>query len=368
MKQFLTFVKKEFYHIFRDRWTMIILLLLPILMLVLFGFMMSTEVKNTKFAIYDPSRDIATQGIVNKISMNKYFIFSGYLDSPDQIEKIFRKGDIGLVVVFSERFYENMMHTGDAQIQLIADGSDPNTASTLTMYATSLISMYQQDMMGEMKIPYQINPNVKFLYNPTLKGSYNFVPGVMGMILMLICAMMTSVSIAREKEMGTMEVLLVSPMKPIQIIISKVVPYFFVSVINLATILIISVFVLGVPINGSLWLLIFISLIFIFVSLALGLLISSAVDKQMVALLISGMVMMLPIIMLSGMMFPIENMPAILRWLSEIIPAKWYMIAIKKIMIQGLGFSSVIKEFTVLSCMAVILITASVKRFKYRLD
>jgi ABC-2 type transport system permease protein len=179
---------------------------------------------------------------------------------------------------------------------------------------------------------------------------------------------MTSVSIAREKEMGTMEVLLVSPMKPIQIIISKVVPYFFVSVINLATILIISVFVLGVPINGSLWLLILISLIFIFVSLALGLLISSAVDKQMVALLISGMVMMLPIIMLSGMMFPIENMPTILRWLSEIIPAKRYMIAIKKIMIQGLGFSSVIKEFTVLSCMAVILITASVKRFKYRLD
>ncbi len=347
---------------------MIILLVLPIMMLILFGFMMSTEVKNTRFAIYDPSRDAATQGIVNKISMSDYFIFSGYLDSPEQVEEVFRSGKIGLVIVFGERFYENMMHTGDAQVQLIADGSDPNTASTLTMYATRLITLYQQDVMGEMKIPYQIKPEVKLLYNPTLKGSYNFVPGVMGMILMLICAMMTSVSIAREKELGTMEVLLVSPMKPIQIIISKVVPYFFVSVVNLATILLLSVFVLDMPINGSLGLLILISLIFIFVSLALGLLISSAVDKQMVALLISAMVMMMPVMMLSGMMFPLENMPLPLQWLSQIIPAKWFMIAVKKIMIEGLGFSSVVKEFTVLSSMAVILIAASVKRFKYRLE
>ncbi|WP_346861994.1 ABC transporter permease [uncultured Draconibacterium sp.] len=368
MEQFLTFVKKEFYHIFRDTWTMIILLVLPIVMLILFGFMMTTEVKNTHFAIYDPSHDVATQGIVNKISLSEYFIFDGYLDSPEQIETIFRKGKIGLVVVFGERFYENMMHTGDAQVQLIADGSDPNTASTLTMYATSMIASYQQDITGDISIPYQITPEVKLLYNPTLKGSYNFVPGVMGMILMLICAMMTSVSIAREKELGTMEILLVSPMQSIQIIISKVVPYFFLSVINLTTILLLSVFVLDVPINGSLSLLILISFIFIFVSLALGLLISSAVDKQMVALLISAMVLMMPVMMLSGMMFPLENMPVALQWLSHVIPAKWFMIAVKKIMIQGLGFSSIYKEFAILSIMAVSLIAISIKRFKYRLE
>jgi len=347
---------------------MIILLLLPIVLLVLFGFIMSYEVKNISFAVYDPSRDIATQGIVNKISMNEYFIFSGYLDSPKQIEKVFRSGNIKLVIVFSERFYENIMHTGDAQVQLITDGSDPNTASMVTVYATNLIILYQQELMGEMKITYQIKPEIKFLYNPTLKGSYNFVPGVMGMVLMLICAMMTSVSIAREKELGTMEVLLVSPLKPIQIIISKVVPYFFISIVNLTTILLITVFVLDMSIHGNLLLLILISLIFIFVSLSIGLLISSVVDKQMVAILISGMVLMLPVIMLSGMMFPVENMPFILRWLSEIIPAKWYMNAIKKIMIQGLGFSFVLREFFVLSSMAIILIFASVKRFKYRLE
>lgn len=368
MEQFLTFVKKEFYHIFRDRWTMIIILVLPVVMLILFGFMMSTEVKNTQFAVYDPSHDAATQGIVNKISMSEYFIFKGYLDSPDQIEEVFRKGKIGLVVVFGEQFYGNMTHTGDAQVQLIADGSDPNNASTLAMYATNLIISYQRDVMGEMKIPYQIKPEIKLLYNPTLKGAYSFVPGVMGMILMLICAMMTSVSIAREKELGTMEVLLVSPMKPFQIVISKVVPYFFVSIINLTTILTLSVFLLGVPIVGSLGLLVLISLIFIFVSLALGLLISSLVDKQMVALLISAMVLMMPVMMLSGMMFPVENMPWILQIMSQIIPAKWYMIAVKKIMIQGLGFSSVLNEFIALSIMAVALVVISIKRFKNRLE
>lgn len=365
MDQFLTFVRKEFYHIFRDRWTTIILLLLPVVMLILFGFMMTTEVKNTRVAIFDPSRDVATQGIVNKFATSEYFIVEGYIDHPNEIESLFRKGKVGLVVVFGERFNENQQHTGEAQIQLIADGSDPNTASTLTMYATQLIQSYQQETPD---LPFQLVPEIKLLYNPTLKGSYNFVPGVMGMILMLICAMMTSVSIAREKETGTMEILLVSPMKSIQIIIAKVVPYFFISILNFTTILLLAVFVLGMPINGSLALLIFISLIYIFASLALGLLISSAVDKQMVALLISAMVLMLPVIMLSGMMFPLENLPAILRWMSHIIPAKWYMIAVKKIMIEGLGIGSVAKELLILSSMAVLLIAASVKRFKYRLE
>lgn len=368
MEQFITFVRKEFHHIFRDRWTTIILLLLPVVMLILFGFMMSNEVKNTRFAVYDPSHDIATQGVVDNLSRSEYFTLSGYLSAPDQADQVFRKGDIGLIVVFSENFYQNLVHTGDAQVLLLADGSDPNTASTVTMYASNMIASYLKETKTALKIPYQIKPEIKFLYNPTLKGSYSFVPGVMGMILMLICAMMTSISIAREKEIGTMEILLVSPMKPVQIIISKVVPYFFLSVINLTTILLLSVFVLGVPVRGSLGLLIFVSLLFIFVSLSLGLLISSVVEKQVVALLISGMVLMLPVMMLSGMMFPVENMPWFLRWLSEVIPAKWYMIAVKKIMIQGLPIASVAKEIIILSSMAVVLIFASLKRFKYRLE
>ncbi|MBA4252050.1 MAG: multidrug ABC transporter permease [Chlorobiaceae bacterium] len=368
MKQFLIFTKKEFYHIFRDRWTTLILLVLPILMIILFGFGITTEIKNTKFAVYDPSRDVASQGIINKFSTSEYFTLSEYLDSPEQIEKLFQKGKIGLVIVFSEKFHENILHTGEAQVQLILDGTDPNTALTLTNYATQIINLYQQEQKESKNILYQIKSEIKLLYNPTLKGEYNTVPGVMGMVLMLICAMMTSVSIAREKELGTMEVLLVSPMKPIIIILSKVVPYFFLSLINLTTILLLSVFVLKVPIVGSLWLLIFVSLIFIFVALALGLLISSVVEKQMVALLISGMALMMPIILLSGLMFPIENMPIVLQWISNIIPAKWFIIAVKNVMIKGLGIASIINEIIILTSMAVILTAISLKKFKTRLE
>ena len=253
MRQFLVFVQKEFYHIFRDRWTTLILLVLPIVMIILFGFGITTEIRNTKFAVYDPSRDIATQGIVNKLETSEYFSLDRYVTSPDEIEPLFRDGEIGFVVVLGENFYENLLHTGNAKIQLIADGTDPNTASTLTSYATILLSSYQQELTGTAggAIPYQIKTEVRLLYNPSLKSAYNIVPGIMGMILMLICALMTSVSIAREKELGTMELLLVSPMKPILVILSKLVPYLTISIINYITILLLSVFVLKVPIAGK---------------------------------------------------------------------------------------------------------------------
>ena len=283
---------------------------MPILMIILFGFAITTEVKNAKIAILDPSQDAATHAIVNKLATSEYFIIDRYVHSKNEVDEIFKEGNIGMVVVFSEKFYENMMHTGDAQIELVADGSDPNFAFTLTQYARALIGSYQQELLAtpEIQIPFQINSEVKFLYNPTLKGAYNTVPGVMGMVLMLICAMMTAVSIAREKELGTMEILLVSPLKPITIILSKTVPYIVLSLINLGTILLLSVFALKVPIAGSLGLIIFISLIFIFVSLALGLLISTVAKSQMVAMLISGVILMLPVILLSGIIFPIESM------------------------------------------------------------
>jgi ABC-2 type transport system permease protein len=370
MNQFKAFIIKEFYHILRDRTTMAILLLLPILMLILFGYAITTEVRNTKVAVYDPSKDAGTLGIITKLETSEFFEITDYLAHPDEIETVFQKGNVGLILVFGERFHENMMHTGEGQIQLLADGSDPNQATAIINYATNIIAAYQREQINRVgqSIPYQITPEVKLLYNPQMKGAYNFVPGVMGMILMLICAMMTSVSIAREKELGTMEILLVSPMKPIFIILSKVVPYFFLSIINLTTILLLSVYLLKVPIAGSLFWLIVVSLEFIFVSLALGLLISSLVDKQLIALLISGMALMLPVMLLSGMMFPLENMPWFLRWLSEIIPAKWFIMAVKKIMIKGLGYSSITKELLILGSMAVVLIAVSLKKFKTRLE
>ena len=377
MRAFRVFVQKEFYHILRDRWTTIILLALPILMIILFGFGITTEIRNTKFAVYDPAGDFTTRGIINKLESSEYFTLERYLSSPDQIEQLFREGKTGFAVVFS-----------DEQILLVADGTDPNTASILTNYATALINSYLEEsavreagggaatnVAGDPPVAAAtaaarrtITPEIRLLYNPSLKSAYNIVPGIMGMILMLICAMMTSVSIAREKELGTMEVLLVSPMKPFLIILSKIVPYFTISVINYITILILSVYVLKVPIAGSLILLSGLSLLFIMVSLLLGILISSLVEKQIVALLISGMLLMMPAVFLSGLMFPIESMPELLQWLSHILPVKWFIIAVRNVMIKGLGFSSIIKEVAILTGMAAVILAVSIKKFKFRLE
>lgn len=368
MKQFVSFVSKEFHHIFRDRTTMAILLLLPILMLILFGYAINTEIRNTRIAIYDPSNDEATRAIAEKLDASEYFTVIKYLNHPADVELEFLKGSVQMVVSFSQNFYENMTRTGDAQIALITDGTDPNSAKTIATYATSILGQYQQEKFRVETVPYHIDTHLKLLYNPQMKGAYNFVPGVMGMILMLICAMMTSISIAREKEMGTMEVLLVSPVKRLVMIIAKTIPYFFLSLVNLATILLLSVFLLGVPIAGSFFWLIVLSLIYLFVNLSLGLVISSFAQSQLVALLMSGMVLMIPVIMLSGLMFPVENMPKFFQVLSQIIPAKWYIVGVKKIMIKGLSLSAITLELGILLGMAVMLIGISLKKFKHRLE
>ncbi len=368
MPQFLSFIQKEFYHILRDTRTLLILLVMPIVQVILFGFAISTEVRNARLAVFDPSNDVVTQRIINQFDANNYFSLAMRLDNSGNIDEVFRKNKADIVMVFEEKFNENLLHTGKASIQLIVDGTDPNTATILTGYANNIIASCMQELMAGKNIPMQITPQVRLLYNPQMKSAYNFVPGVMGLILMLICAMMTSISIVREKERGTMEVLLVSPMKPLLIILAKAVPYFTLSAINLISILLLSVFVLKVPIAGSLFWLAVISLIFILVALSLGLLISSLVETQVAAMLASGMVLMMPVMVLSGMIFPIENMPPPLQWISSALPARWYIAAVKKIMIEGLSISHVMKELIILIGMAVVLITVSLKKFRYRLQ
>ncbi len=368
---FIAFFKKEFRYIFRDTWTMIILLILPIIMLILFGFGISTEIRNTRVAVFDPSRDVATRQIVNSLSTSEYFIIDRYLSDISDIEQTLKKGDIGIVVVFEPRFNENL-NRGNANIQLIADGSDPNTASTLVNYATAIIN---RSPIATINTPNQagtslprINCELKLLYNPTMKGTYNIVPGVLGMVLMLICTLMTSVAIAREKETGSMEILLVSPIKPITIILSKTAPYFILSLFNLTTVLLLSVFVLKVPIVGSLGLLIGLSLVFIFVCLSLGVLISIVAPSQIVALLVSVVVGIMLTLMLSGMIFPIENMPLVLQWFAYMVPAKWFIEAVRNVMIKGVGIVAISKELTVLSGMALCLLIISVKKFNKRIE
>lgn len=364
----MSFVTKEFYHIFRDKRTILILLCMPVVQILLFGFAITTELKNTEVAVFDPSKDAVTQGIKEHLQASDYFSISEELTDINQINDIFKYGDIGLVVVFSENFADNLLRQGEAAVQLITDGTEPNQASMITGYASNIMMSCQQELSDTNITSFRIVPEIRMLYNPQGESAYNFVPGVMGMILMLICAMMTSISIVREKENGTMEILLVSPMKPIYIILSKAIPYFVLSLINLITILLLSVYVLHVPVSGNIFLLFGISLIFIFLALSLGLFISNLVETQMAAMLASGMGLMMPVMLLSGLMFPIESMPKILQLISSIVPARWYIEAVKKIMIQGVEIQYVMKEIIILSIMAFVLVVLSLKKFKTKLS
>ncbi len=368
MRQFLTFVQKECRHIFRDRWTTLILLGLPVVMLVLFGFAISTEVRNTRFVACAPTQDQATRAIIERLDASPYFSFEGLLPAGTQPDQVFRQGRASLVLVFEPDFGARLWKGGPAQVQLVADASDPNTAKTFVQYASSIILAWQADQAAAAQVPLRVQPEIKLLYNPGMKGAFNFVPGVMGMILMLICAMMTSISIAREKELGTMELLLVSPLHPLKIILAKTVPYFAISVVDLAIILLLSVHVLEVPIAGSLAALVVLSLLFIFLALSLGLLISSVVRTQLVALLISGVAMVMPVIMLSEMMFPVDSMPLVLQGLAQVVPAKWYIAAVKKVMIKGLGFAAIVQELAVLGGMTVAFLALALKNHKARLE
>jgi len=367
MKQFLIFIKKEWLHIWRDRRTLVILIFMPVIQILIYGFALTNEVKNSKIAIFDQSHDEATTTISDEIAASRYFSLYKNVYSYDEIGATFRQGKIRLAVVFPRNFRYDLLHTNHAQIQIIADASDPNTATTLTNYATSIINDYQQTLNPGSDVPYTITTQMRMLYNPELKGAYSFVPGVMALVLMLVCAMMTSIAIVREKEMGTMEVILVSPLKPLRIIIAKTIPYLFVSMLNVACILLLSVFVLDVPIVGSLWLLVGESLLFTITSLSLGILISNVAKTQQTAQFASMMSLFLPTLLFSGFLFPIENMPIPLQIISNVVPAKWYYIIVKNIMIKGLGFSYVWKETLVLVAMTAILLGISIKNFKIRL-
>jgi ABC-2 type transport system permease protein len=368
MKQFLVFVKKEFYHVFRDQKTLLLLFGLPVAQIILFGFALTNEIKNSRIVVCDYAKDVASQRIIDKLSVSKNFDVDRALLSHREIENAFRKGKVKLAVIFPANFNADLAHLKRAQIQIIADASDPNTASTLTSYATNIIGDYQRELTQNAAPPMQINTEMRMIYNPELRGVTTFVPGVMALVLLLVCVLMTSVSIVREKERGTMEILLVSPFNPFLVILAKAVPYFVLSLVNLTVILLLSVFLLEMPINGSIPLLFIESSLLILTALALGLLISNSTESQQSAMLISLMGMLLPTMMFTGFLFPIENMPKALQVFSNIVPSKWYYIIVKSIMIKGLGFSAIWKETLILLSMTLILLTLSIRQFKIRLS
>lgn len=370
MREFFALVKKEFRHIFRDKRTVLIVMIMPIVQIMLFGFAVSTEVTCARVAFCGDASDASVRKIISRIENNEYLEVVGMLPSPDGIEDLFRKNKADAVVCFGRDFGHSLQSASGASVRIIGDGSDPNTAQIISSYVAGVIQQEQQDIdisvIGERKA--SMSPVVQLMYNPAMKSSYNFVPGVMGLILMLICSMMTAVSIVREKETGTMELLLVSPVRPLWVILSKLMPYLLLSAANFVCILLLSHYVMDVPVRGSVWLLAFVAVVFVATSLAVGILVSVISSSQRTAMLICGMGLTMPTMIFSGIIFPCENMPLVLQWFSDIIPAKWFIIMVKKIMIQGDGLASAAGELSILLGMATLLLFLSMKSFKTRLQ
>jgi ABC-2 type transport system permease protein len=352
MKQFISFVIKEAKHILRDKRTMLILFGMPLVLMLIFGFAITTDVKNVRTVIVTSSMDHLTQQAVDRLAASEYFTITQVVATPRDAERVIRGQNADMAIVFGPDFASKR-----SGVQFIVDGADPNMAQQWTNYAIAVITNADGGVV-----------NSKMLYNPQMKSAYNFVPAIMGMLLMLVCAMMTSISIVREKEKGTMEVLLVSPVKPLMIIIAKAIPYLLLAFVILLIILLMARFVLGVPLVGSLFWIIAVSIIYILLALSLGLLISNVAQTQLVALLLSAMVLLVPIVMLSGMLFPVESMPRVLQWLSAIVPPRYYIEAMRKLMIMGVGIKEVAREVLILTGMLFLLMTLALAKFNKRLE
>jgi ABC-2 type transport system permease protein len=368
VNRFFGFVKKEFQHIFRDGRTLAILFGLPVVMIILFGYVVTNEIRDVKVGIWDRARDPASIQAIQKIFSSGYFVPAGYLDRQEQIGALFRSGKAKVVVVFEAGFERKLNREKRASIKLITDASDANSAQLAQTYLQGVLISHFRSLNQEVQVPWEIEVKSRMFYNAELKGVYMFVPGLMALILMLISALMTSVTITREKEFGTMELLLASPLKPREIILGKVAPYVVLSFINAMTIVILGFLVFDVPVAGSVWLLMLECMIYITLALSLGVLISTSARTQQIAMVMSLLGLMLPTILLSGFIFPIDNMPAILQWLSTIMPARWFIVIIKNIMLKGTGIAYIWKETLILLGMTLVFIVAAVRRFNIRLE
>ena len=368
MRRFLGFVKKEFQHIFRDVRTLVILFGLPVVMIILFGYVVTNELKDVRIGIWDRSRDQVTRNAVNKILSSGYFVLAGTLDHEKEIESLFRSGKAKVVVIFEQDFEKSLVDEKRASIRLVTDASDANSAQLALNYLQGVLAGFFRSVNPDVELPWEVDIRSRMFYNEEMKGVHMFVPGLMALIMMLISALMTSVTITREKEFGNMELLLASPLKPREIILGKVTPYVLLSLINAGTIIFMAYVVFEVPVVGRLWILMLECLLYITLALSLGVLISTAAKTQQIAMVFSMVGLMLPTILLSGFIFPIDNMPGILQWLSTIMPARWFIVIVKNVMLKGTGFAFIWKETLILLGMTLFFIMAAMRRFNIRLE
>ena len=357
---------KEMRHILRDRQTLLILLLLPLAMVVIFGFALRTDVKTVRVVFVEPSADYTTTELQARFRGNGRFAVVGVERTMEPVERMFRRGDVDVAVGLDPGFGGKLARGIPAGVLVVTDASDPNTGNMMQSYATAVIGAYQ-DELGIPAGAVEIEVNTRMRYNPRLESVNLFVPGLIALVMTLVTALMTAISLSREKERGTLEVLLVSPLRPWEIIVGKVAPYLVLAFANVVTALLAAWLVFGVPFRGSILLLLAASTLYAMVGLALGVLIAAKTDSQRAAMLGAMLVTMMPNMLLSGMIFPVASLPGWLQAVTYLVPARWFIIISRGVMLKGVGVEFLWEPILVLLVMLLVLMAAAVRSFKPRL-
>jgi len=367
-------LQKEAFHILRDRRTLIVLIALPVVQVVLFGFAIRTDIDGVRLAVVDSAPDYATMALRNRFASAGVFRTVSVVARTADLEPLFQNGQAQQAIVFKPGFAADLARGEPAQILIVTDATEPNTGSLLQAYAQAVIDGYQRELSASATSSVArasrivIAPDVRVRFNPTRASSNLFVPGLMAFVLTIVSSMMTAISLTREKETGTMEAMLVSPLRPLEIIVGKVAPYLVIGFVSAIAIIVEARLVFRVPLRGSLLLLLFEAALFILVSLSLGILVSARTSSQRLAMMAALLGTMLPNVLLSGFIFPVESMPWLLRILSNVVPGRWFVAIARGIMLKGVGLAYVWRETLILAVMAVVLLAASVHSFKERLE
>jgi ABC-2 type transport system permease protein len=377
MRSLLGLLRKEVQHIRRDPRTLAVIVALPIVQVVLFGYAIRTDVDHVRLAIVDPRPDEETLALRSRFTGAGVFDIKAVVPRTDDLDRLFQSDTVQQAIVFEPGFASHLRSGVPAQLLIVTDGTEPNTASLLLSYAQAVVASYAVDAApraGGQTAPIRraaavrITPQVRTRFNPTRESVNLFVPGLMAFVLTIISSLMTAISLAREKETGTLEALLVSPLRPWSIIVGKVLPYLVIGLLTAVIIIVEARLVFHVPLHGSPLLLIGSAVLFILASLALGILVSAQTSSQRVAMMGAMLATMLPNILLSGFIFPVESMPLPLRVLSNVVVGRWFVEIARGVMLKGVGLEYVWPQALALAGLASVLLLASARSFSARLE
>lgn len=362
----LPIVRKEFIHIFRDPRSLTIILLMPVIMLIVFGYAFNSDLNDIKLGVLDYSRSQASRHLIDKFVCTEYFTLECYCKSQDEVQRLIDEGKIQLAIIVPRDYDQSILSNFATPVQVLIDGSNSQSATIIQNYVSLILSDITAENSAGFRLPLDVRLNV--WYNPELKTVHFFVPGIIAMILMMISALLTSIAIAREKEDGTLEQILVSPIKAHEIIIGKVIPYIGLAFLDGLMIIVLGVLVFRVPFQGNVLLLLVLSLVYIYTALSFGILISTVAASLRVAMLVTLATTIMPTMILSGFIFPIESMPRLLQFITMLVPARYFLVIVRGIMLKGIGFNYLWEAVLMLFLMGSLFMAISAKRFKGRLE